>query len=180
MTKKQLIIFAIVFTVIFTLTASCAVGGSGGFFNVETGKRFTFTVKQEEKRFVYICGAVEKEGYYSFVEGKTYIDVISMAKAQEDYFHENWYDEEIDYNIVEQIIVNFTIDGHIAYVVNVNNSIAVANCDYLTVAQKTQISQYIDKHGVITNLSQLSDTLVDYHTARGRLYVDKDEYEEIS
>lgn len=131
---------------------------------------------------VYICGAVEREGYYEIEEGTTYIDAILKAGCLDcSYLTDN---------------ANSLVDGtqSVIFVCYVENGAARAcydvNSEYfrlrlprdgLSDAVVNKIADYLNEHGKIANKSVLAEILgkADYANYHYKLYIAEADYEKV-
>lgn len=154
-------------------------------FNVGTGL-FSFDKKYSFKKFtldttrevytVFVCGAVQNSGYYTFEFGETYYDVLSRAGLLDLSYLQNM-DNMISADVSE-ILCNFYEDGKEIYPINVNSDLfgtLYGNANIQTdIANK--IIDYIRVNGKLKNKEQLLEVLTQEEWAKVfyRIYIGRD------
>ncbi len=135
-----------------------------------------------EKYTVYVCGAVENEGFFVVEEGADIQALLLLAKP----VSEAVYDGNpllIVTAQTKQLVVNYESDGTTCYAVNVNGGYVTAERPIANVSTQvvSKIAAYIRENGKITNKNQLKDILdeQEYLENYYKFYVSVDDYEEI-
>ena len=129
---------------------------------------------------IYVCGAVEREGYYEVEFGADYFEVFSLAGILPESALPSLSSSYVDGSITI-LIVDFYQDEKRYSSVNANNPLIAArmSVDGLTDAVVNELADYIEEHGKITNKQQLLQALGDdYSDNYYKLFVAEKDYEE--
>ena len=130
---------------------------------------------------IYVCGAVENEGYYELSEDATYLDaVLKAGRLDCSYLRDNA--NLLVNGSQSAIIVQYVADGKVYDCYNVNweyFSLRLPTVG-LSNAVVNKIADYLDKHGKIANKTVLLEILgaEDYANNHYKLYVAEADYEE--
>ena len=131
---------------------------------------------------IYICGAVENEGYYETVAGANYMDVLRLAGLLSQSVLPTLNSSFVDGKITK-IIVNY-YDGETACdSINVNNAWIAARMPVKGLSEEVvnKLADYIELNGKIANQQQLKLALgQDYADNFYKLFVAEDDYEEVN
>lgn len=163
MTKKIFLICLAVFCLIFLayFIAACLIPSPFTF--VRNEKRASFDASESTKREIYIGGAVEREGYYYYDEGATYLELLVMAGVySEGVIGFDLQDEVL--NSLDVLIVNFMGSGGYALSVNANSSL-IGIFSEIPLAVINKITAYKNTHGLFQNKQQLIDLLGEEYSA---------------
>lgn len=159
---EKRIFYSLIAFIIFLINFLFAV------FNVGT-TLFSFDKKYSFKKFtldttrevysVFVCGAVQNSGYYTFELGDTYYDVLNRAGLLDVSYFQNL--DNIISADVSEILCNFYEDEKVIYPINVNSDLfatlyAEANIQ-TDIANK--IIDYIKVNGKLKNKEQLLEVL---------------------
>ena len=129
---------------------------------------------------IYVCGAVENEGYYEVKEGDTYFQAVMQAGILE----QSSLPSNV-YSLVngEQtaIVVNYLENGTEKYCINANHQFFSLRLPWEGLSDEVvnKIADYIDEHGAITNKTVLREVLgdEDYENYHFKLYIAEADYE---
>ena len=129
---------------------------------------------------IYICGAVEREGYYEVEVGTDYSDVLSLAGILPQSVFPILDSSYVDGNITS-IVVNY-YDGETVYdSINANSALIAARMpiDGLSESIVNKIADYIELHGKIANKEKLKLALGDDYTDNYyKFFIKENDYEE--
>ena len=132
-----------------------------------------------EKVRIYVCGAVEREGYYYAKVGADYVAVLNLAGLLPESILPTLSSSYVDGKIT-LIIVNY-YDGETARIsINANSESIVRRMPVngLSDSVVNKIADYIEAHGKLTNKSQLKLALGDdYEANYYKLYIAEKDYE---
>ena len=135
----------------------------------------------KDKVRIYVCGAVEREGYYEAEQGTDYFEVFSLAGILPESALPLVSSPYVD-GSVTVLIVDF-YDNQVRYSsVNANNPLISMrmSVDGLTDDIVNKLADYIDEHGKITNKKQLLEALGDdYGDNYYKLFIAEKDYEEV-
>lgn len=154
-------------------------------FNIGTAL-FSFDKKYAFKKFnldtsrevytVFVCGAVQKSGYYTFELGDTYYDVLNRAGLIEFSYLQNM--DNMISSDVSEILCNFYEDGKEVYPINVNSDYFAQLYGEANIQPDiaNKIIDYIKVNGKLTNKTQLLEFLTQEEWAKVyyRIYVGRD------
>lgn len=169
--------FGLILIVVLCI-ALCACDGSGLPWADKTvdnnnGKQQTYVV--------YVCGAVENEGYYEVEDRSTYFAAILQAGlVAQSFLPQN---TETVVASDSSIIVQYVEDGVVRDCVDVNNpffSLRDASLfEGLSEEVVAKIADYLEKFGAIHNKHVLREVLGedDYENYHYKLYVAEADYE---
>lgn len=131
----------------------------------------------KQKRTIYVCGAVKNCGYYTYLQGDTYLDVLTQAELLTEAFWDIGFLDDIPLNQTA-IIVDYTQSGIRAYSINVNSSFLMYN-DMLSTAEKSALALALSS-GKITSMEQLKERVAQeiYLSLFYKLYVAEEDYVE--
>lgn len=128
---------------------------------------------------VYVCGAVENEGYYDVQAGTDLISLIQLAGVLEQSVLPTNYTDTIN-GKVEEVLVNYFDGEKTCYCIDANSPLIARRfpVDGLPAEVVDLLADWLDAHGVIRNKRQLKQALGsyanDYHY---RFYIAKENYE---
>ena len=130
---------------------------------------------------IYVCGAVENEGYYELAEGATYLDAILKAGRLDcSYLRDNA--NSLVNGLQSAMIVQYIEDGKVydCYDVNWEYFGFVLPAVGLSETVVSKIAEYRNKHGKIANKAVLLAILgeEDYANYYYKLYIAEADYEE--
>lgn len=130
---------------------------------------------------VYVCGAVQNEGYFTVPSGSDCFAAINLAGLTDASVLPAYADKLVDGTVTE-IVVGYYCDGVRRDCVNVNgalvqNRIPVDGIDPTVI---NKIADYIDEFGKITDKTLLADILGDdYADNFYRFFVAREDYEKV-
>ena len=167
-----------------TVTLLVALGvilcGCGGC-SPPLGKVEVPTKPETKTVRIYVCGAVEHEGYYEVKAGTDYYDVFRLAGILPQSAVPTLSSPYVD-GSVTNLIVDF-YDGSIRYSSVNANSVLIAmrqHVDGLSDRVVAKLADYLDQNGKITNKHQLELALGgDYADNFYKLFIAEIDYEEI-
>ncbi|MCH5153149.1 MAG: hypothetical protein J1F68_04245 [Clostridiales bacterium] len=129
---------------------------------------------------IYICGAVEHEGYYDVEMGTDYVQVLRLAGILPESVMPTLSSSYVDGKLT-MIIVGY-YDGEATHdSINANNPMIAARMpvDGLSADVIDKLADYIEVHGKITNKNQLLEALGDdYADNFYKLFIAEKDYEE--
>ena len=133
---------------------------------------------------IYVCGAVEKEGYYDVSEGDTYFSAITHAGLLPNL---SWLPANA-HSVVDErqksILVQYIENDAPRDCINANSQFFSLRdaiyFDGLSEAVVNKIANYLETHGKIANKTVLLDVLgeEDYANYHYKLYIAEADYEE--
>ena len=141
------------------------------------------SISEAEKKYtIYVCGAVEKEGYHSVAEGETYLTAIAQAGLLDcSYVTDNA--NSVVNEKQNAIIVPYLENGVLrdCYDVNWEYYYLRLPREGLSEAVVDKIADYLDIHGKIANKTVLREVLgeEDYANYHYKLFIAEADYEEI-
>ena len=128
---------------------------------------------------VYVCGAVENEGYVTVAEGADVNSAIAIARLAERGLLPT-YGSQLD--VADCVVIVSFSDkaGKVCYPVNCNG-IAVANklpCQGVEQNAVDAVADYVAAHGTIRNKTQLKQALGELYSSNYfKFYVAEADYE---
>ena len=168
--KTRITVTVIMISIICLLLCAC---GGGTLGEDELADRQPQTVS------IYVCGAVENEGYYEINLGADYNELLGMAGLLTVSVPPTFSSSFVD-GSVTNVIVSYT-DGKNAHnVINVNSQLITNRfeVDGLTSDVVNRLADYIEAHGKIGNRKQLGQALGDdYDDNYYKLFVAEIDYE---
>ena len=131
---------------------------------------------------IYVCGAVENEGYYEVTEGDTYFDAILQAGLLTQSSLTSDFSSVVDGKL-SFVIVPYIENGVVHNCINVNHQFFLlrAPMEGLTAHVVNKIADYLETHGAIHNKKVLRGVLgeQDYENYHYKLYIAEADYEKI-
>lgn len=187
---KKILALICIFIVTITLLSAC--GGNFGYttirgdgFNRPTASPYkseTLPNKDDVYFKVYVCGAVEREGYYIVPEGKTVADVVAMAGLLPETIMPKNATTYIKTNC--QIAVGYYQNGETFHCLNVNGATVLYNLTAQNIPAEIveKLHTYLKNHGKITNKQMLKSILTaeEYQQSHYKLFVSEADYESAS
>lgn len=128
---------------------------------------------------IYVCGAVEREGYYRVKAGTSCTDVIALAGILPQSMLPAWYTDTVTVR-TKELVVNYYDGEQLRYCVNANSpEIAYRmSIDGIPDEVVALIADYTEAHGTICNKAQLSTALGEWAEEYCyRFYVAAEDYE---
>lgn len=129
---------------------------------------------------VYVCGAVENEGYFTVDEGTDILSLLLLAKPLAQAVYPQDMLQQVAAN-TKFVVVNYEIDDATYYCVNVNGGFVTAESQIENVSAEVvgKIAAYIRTNGKITDKTQLKEILgeQDYLENYYKFFVSVDDYE---
>ena len=171
--KTRLIATVILFIVIGTTLCSCDTLGA------PLGEVEVPNQPQTEKVRIYVCGAVEREGYYYAEVGTDYISVLRLAGLLPESILPMLSSSYVDGKIT-QIIVNYYDGKTMRISINANSVLIVKRVPVNGLDENVvnKIADYIETYGKLTNKNQLKLALGDDYDANFyKLYIPEKDYE---
>ena len=131
---------------------------------------------------VYICGAVQNEGYYTVVQGTTIGDAISLAGLlSQTVLPDN---SQMYVQINMQIVVQYLYDGARHVGINVNGLYVISNIPtaHISAEVMEKLHNYYMQNGVITNKQILKQILTEeqYQQSHYKLFVAEEDYAKVN
>ena len=130
---------------------------------------------------IYVCGAVEKEGYYEVTTGATYLEAVLEAGLTECSYLTDSANKVVNES-QSTIIVQYIEDDKVrdCYDVNWEYFTARLPMEGLSAAVVDKIANYLETHDKIANKAVLLEILgvEDYANYHYKLYVAEAYYEE--
>lgn len=130
---------------------------------------------------VYVCGAVQNEGYYEVRSGCDYQSVIMLAGIIEQTVFSN-NSLTVVTSETAYIVVNYKENGVIYNSINANNPLIAAQLleDGISLEIVNKIADYVEIFGKITNKQALATALgSDYEDNFFKFFVAMEDYEEV-
>ena len=131
---------------------------------------------------IYVCGAVENEGYYYVTEGETYFDAISQAGLLAQSSLPS-ISSRIVNTRVSFVVVPYRENGAVHECINANHPFFSARLpmEGLTDGIVNKIADYLETYGAIHNKNVLSVVLgeQDYANYHYKLYIAEADYEKV-
>ena len=183
--------FVLICILIFAITLFCSCGGnfeyidiSGDGFNAPTVSPYksqTVQNKSDATFTVYVCGAVQKDGYYVVDEGKTVADVVARAGLLPQTVMPENATSIIKSNC--QIAVRYCENDKIYDCLNVNGMTVQFNLQAENISAEiiAKINAYYHQNGAITNKQVLAQILTaeEYAQNHYKFFVQESDYEKI-
>ena len=187
---KRTLALVCILLVAITMFACC--DGSFGYTTIKGDGFWTPTTspyqsqtipnKNDKTLKVYVCGAVQNEGYYVVSQGTTIADVIALAGILTQTIFPTNSQSFVQSDM--QIVVDYHQDGQNYNAVNANGAYTLSNLPAPNLpAQVVQkLHDYYVKYGKITNKDVLKQILGQqlYQQHHYKLYVAEADYEAIS
>ena len=170
------------FTTVILLSIVCATLCACGNFGATLGKAEVPDKSVVNKVRIYVCGAVEREGYYEVQVGTDYIEVLRRAGILRQSVSPKLGSSYVD-GSVTVIIVNY-YDGETQRAsINANSVLIAARkpVEGLSDEVVCKLADYIEANGKIANKRQLKQALGrDYADNYYKLYIAEKDYEEVA
>ena len=167
------------FTTVILLIVVCVVLCGCAFFSAPLSQA-EITNRTANKVRIYVCGAVEREGYYEVEVGTDYAEVLRRAGALPQSVTPVLNSSYVDGNL-DVIIVDY-YDGQTKRVSIDANSVLICarkSVDGLSDEVVNKLADYIDAHGKIANKGQLEQALGrDYANNYYKLHIAEKDYEQ--
>lgn len=128
---------------------------------------------------LYVCGAVQNEGFYRAEAGTAYDEVLQSAGLLEQSFLPT-LSSAVDRSVT-QIIIDYFDGAKRCSSVNVNGILIVTRQPIDGIPQEAvdKLADYIDEYGTIHNKSQLKIALGELYAQHFyKFFVAKEDYEE--
>ena len=130
---------------------------------------------------VYVCGAVENEGYYEVLEGAIYLDAIVKAGLLQCSRLTDLANKRVDRQ-QSTVVVQYVEDGKVRYCYDVNWEYFSLRLpmEGLSPSVVDKIADYLETRGKITNKAVLLEILgaEDYAEYHYKLYIAEADFEE--
>ena len=176
--RTRFLTTVILLIVVCVVLCCCVSDANSSLGNVEIPNQ----PNNHAKVRIYVCGAVEREGYYEVEVGVDYFEVFSLAGILPESALPSLSSSYVDGSITI-LIADFYQDGVRYSSINANNPLIAArmSVDGLSDAVVNKLADYIDKHGKIVNKQQLLEALGDdYGKNYYKLFVAQKDYEEVN
>ena len=113
---------------------------------------------------IYVSGAVENDGYFSFVAGSDYKEVLTKAGELPATYCSNDLSRLLTRD-VREIILDYKVNGVTFYSVNVNGILITSRSPVDNVEPRIvdMLADYIESNGKITNRIKLRQALGEYY-----------------
>ena len=167
---KRLSATVIFLFVLCVLLAGCVYMPYRGR-NIEDNSAETFTV--------YVCGAVEREGYVTVEAGTSCVDTVKLAGLLPQSILSVYYTDTVTESLKE-LVVNYADGGKICYCINANSPLIPLHIpiDGLPTEVTELLADYIDRNGAIRNKRQLKSALGEYaEDFHYRFFIAEQDYE---
>ena len=163
------------------LIVVCAIlCGCGNSFNAPLGEVIVPAQLDNPDIRIYVCGAVEREGYYEVKAGTDYMDVLRLAGLLPESVIPTLNSFYVDGDI-EIITVGYYDGEKICDSINVNSILIISrlSVDGLSESVVNKLADYIKMHGKIANKKELEKALgSDYADNHYKLFIAEKDYEE--
>ncbi len=178
--------FVLILLLLFVVAIFCGCGDGktelqGDGFNKPTTSPYQSEQLPDEDSVtyrVYICGAVQTEGYYVVKQGTTLAEVISLAGILPQTVFPKNAQSFVQTNC--QIKVDYHQDGTNYNVINVNGLVVVFNMPTQNIDAEViaKLHDYYAEHGVITNKTILKQILTEqqYQQNHYKFFVQERDY----
>ena len=167
---RKLTIFVLIVAVL--LLASCKV-------EPPLGDKDLPTSGTDNQLNIYVCGAVQNEGYVTVNLGADYFSVVNKAGIIEQSKMPSFGDQLVD-NKHMVVVVDYLLNGVTYSCVNVNGALVVGRTKIVNVDQAVvdMLADYIENNGKIKNRAMLQKALGDYYQDNFyKFFVGVDDYE---
>jgi protein involved in polysaccharide export with SLBB domain len=186
-------IFALVLILVCFVTLLSACGNffvqksqiQGDNFNKPTLSPYqnqTIPTVEPQIYTVYICGAVQNEGYYNVVQGTTIGDAISLAGLLSQTVLPDNSQMYVQSNM--QIVVQYFYDGARHVGINVNGLYVISNIPTANISADVmeKLHNYYMQNGVITNKQILKQILTEeqYQQNHYKFFVAEEDYAKVN
>ena len=135
-----------------------------------------------DKLTIYVCGAVQKEGYYQITKGDTYYAAISQAGLLLQSWISPRFASVVDAETLF-VVVNYTENGLERNCINANSEFIAQRTTVNGLSDEVvnKLADYIDRHGAITNKTVLREVLgeQDFENYHYKLFVAEADYEAV-
>ena len=171
----------LVATVILLLVFCFTLSGCGGDTDAPLGNVEVPSQSAASTVRIYVCGAVEREGYYDVEIGVDYYEVFRLAGILPQSAFPTLSSSYVD-GSVTAISVGYYEDDTRHDCSNANSPYIVARMkvDGLSEDIVNKLADYIDAHGKIANKQQLREALGDdYDGNYYKLFIAEKDYEEV-
>lgn len=129
---------------------------------------------------VYVCGAVENEGYFTVDEGTDVQSVLLLAIPLKSAVYPT-NPTSLVTESTKQLVVDYSLDGKTYSCVHVNGYYVTAQTEIANVSSDVvrKIAEFIKQNGKITNKNQLKDILTEQEYLENyyKFFVSVDDYE---
>lgn len=137
--------------------------------------------EKDEKTFtVYVCGAVEREGYFTVRAGLSYTELITRAGILPQSYLPVYYTDTVTES-TKVIVVDYYDGTKQCYCTNANSPEITArnHIDGLPDEVVSLVADYIEAHGTVHNKTQLYEALGEFAEEYiYRFFVAEADYEE--
>lgn len=128
---------------------------------------------------VYVCGAVENEGYFTVRAGTSYVALAELAGLVEQSVLSEWYTDAVDGG-TEELVVRYYDGSEIRDCINANSPLIAtrSEVDGLPADVVDLLADWIEAHGKLRNKQQLEEALGGYaQDYYYRLFIAREDYE---
>ena len=172
--KVRLFTTVILLITVCAILCGCFIASAAPLGSVEVENQ-----QSEPKVKIYICGAVEREGYYETTVGVAYVELLSRAGILPQSVLPKLSSSYVDGSI--GIVVVGYNDGAYHDSINANSPVIVRrmHVEGLTDEVVNKLADYIEIHGKIANKIQLKQALGNHYADNYyKLFVAEIDYEE--
>lgn len=161
MKKSQFLIYTVLFSVVILINAVVCLSLTG---TISFADEYASVIEQnanENGKWIYVCGAVEKEGYYYAMKGDTEYSLIMQADPCDNYAYDFSYNETVDIDNVSLIAVGFYVGNQAFSPLDVNGASFAEFAETYGITQTVinSISNYKETYGSFTSKAQLQTLL---------------------
>lgn len=172
--------FWIIIVAIVALTF-CGCSNTAQQFVLSPLKDVEIDDNSERYFLLYVCGAVQNEGYYTVKEGTTYAQVVHLAGVLPQTVLPDYSMHFVD-GKTTVVSVGYRDNGTNCSCINVNGSAVKyrRNVNGISSEVINLLADYLDIHGKITDKKQLQQILGSlYQDNYFKFFVEVDDYEEV-
>lgn len=129
---------------------------------------------------IYVCGAVEQEGYVEVAAGSAYGEVIRRAGILPVSVIPSYAATTVN-GSVKQVVVNYHDGQEERECINVNSALIAGRLPIDGISEEivNKLADYLEQHGKISNRQQLAVALGDgYYHNFYKFFVAEEDYEE--
>lgn len=172
--KRRLLTTVILILSVCLLLSACDAVGTLGDNELPNHQEVNTVV-------IYVCGAVEHEGYYEVEVGMDYYELLRKVGLLPVSAPPTFSSAFVDGSVTD-IVVDYFDGGVRRYSINVNNpwiaSRSYDDVEGLTREVVDRLADYIEAHGSIANKEQLKLALLDdYDDNYYKLFIAETDYE---
>lgn len=128
---------------------------------------------------IYVSGAVENDGYFSFVAGGDFREVLTEAGVITDVTYFSYDLSRLLTRDITEIIFNYSLNGVMHYSVNVNSALIISRSYIENVEPRVvdKLADYIEHNGKITNREDMRQALgEDFNDNFYKFFISEQDY----